>query len=192
MTSANVQDKVFMVDLLGWSRGGNEEHLPDEIVREIKQLAFFDTRTEAYRKHQMMLRRRQNFLRTTLRPMISNIVSNNWANNWCENCGGIFCGGRLSPVAKCRCYDTLGSQRQIHVPSNMFKVDEHFELNVPSNVFSENGWDELAVVEPLDNDAQTYIEYGDDYNDFDELDDDYCDQVFGWDECDRSEYSEWR
>lgn len=45
-------DKAVMLEALGWSRGGEEnKHLPDDIVNIIHQFTFFDSRTEAYRKH---------------------------------------------------------------------------------------------------------------------------------------------
>jgi hypothetical protein len=50
-------DRVVMLERLGWSRGGNTNHLPDDIIGVIKDFTFFDTRTEEYREH---LKREQN------------------------------------------------------------------------------------------------------------------------------------
>ena len=45
-------DKAVMLEALGWSRGGKKhKHLPDDIVNIIRDFAFFDVRTEAYREH---------------------------------------------------------------------------------------------------------------------------------------------
>lgn len=45
-------DKIVVLEALGWSRNGNDDkHLPDEIIDIIRQFAFFDVRTEAYREH---------------------------------------------------------------------------------------------------------------------------------------------
>jgi len=57
-------DKAVLLEALGWSRGGKasykdkdsedrdqSSHLPDEILKIIKEFTFFDVRTEAYREH---------------------------------------------------------------------------------------------------------------------------------------------
>ena len=45
------QDRAVMLELIGWSRGGKINHLPDDIIGVIKDFTFFDTRSEAYREH---------------------------------------------------------------------------------------------------------------------------------------------
>ena len=45
-------DRAVMLEALGWSRGGKKNnHLPDDIVKVIRDFTFFDVRTKAYRVH---------------------------------------------------------------------------------------------------------------------------------------------
>lgn len=57
-------DKAVMLEALGWSRGGKASyrdkkfidrdqstHLPDDIVKIIREFTFFDVRSETYREH---------------------------------------------------------------------------------------------------------------------------------------------
>ena len=55
------QDKAYMLYRLGWSRGGREKHLPDEIIREISKYVFYDTRSIEYHRYMQYITKREFF-----------------------------------------------------------------------------------------------------------------------------------
>lgn len=114
------QDRAVMLELLGWSRGGKTNHLPDDIIGVIKDFTFFDTRTKAYYEH-LEKKRTEVDMRWVLDEMMYEInggILNRYETGeygveynpiittsiCCYRCGDfISTGGPLSMNTRCVC-----------------------------------------------------------------------------------------
>lgn len=81
-------DKVVMLEALGWSRGGKEnKYLPDDIIKIIRDFAFFDSRTEAYREHLIKEDIKMNKQRVLFHMMSTMNIQPKYGSDYCVACG---------------------------------------------------------------------------------------------------------
>lgn len=133
------QDKAFILELLGWSRGGKTNHLPDDIIGVIKKFTFYDTRSEAYYEH-LEKKRKKKDMHWVLDDILYEI--NNDINRYetgeygveynpiittskcCYRCGDFIpTRGQLSINTKCVC-DSLTEEEMMEL---LYKREEQEE-----------------------------------------------------------------
>lgn len=182
-------DRVVMLEALGWSRGGKEnKHLPDDIVKVIRDFAFFDVRTEAYQEHIYLKKLKEDKL-YTLDHMMNQINdglkryatgkygieynSINIGSNCCSVCGDfVALWGPIPENIRCSC--SFFSEEEI--------MD--FEHKRQDNYFWEEEEDAERERERRRKNKEFDKEFADEF--IDEIysieDDPYSDRKPNWDE----------
>jgi hypothetical protein len=174
------QDRALMLDLLGYSRGGQVNHLPDDIIMTINSFLFFDVRSPAYHQHfehknikDDKLFALDDMLYYINRSLVRHITGKYGVdytpilltNKVCCVCGEFVSNWHHIPdVSKCSCkvmsnedIDELEYKRQC---SGLWNEDEIFEDQKRSTKNFENQENEEYEME----------------------DDDYSDRKLNWDE----------
>lgn len=166
-------DKVVMLEALGWSRGGKEnKYLPDDIIKIIRDFAFFDSRTEAYREHLIKEDIKMNKQRVLFHMMSTMNIQPKYGSDYCVACGECVQIWDILPE-KIRCSCQFFSEEEIM----------ELEYNRPDNYFWEEEEDAEREKERRRKNREFYKEFADEiYSIEDDQDDPYSDRKPNWDE----------
>jgi hypothetical protein len=170
-------ERALMLDLLGYSRGGQVNHLPDDIIFTIKAFLFFDVRSNAYQQHLVQneikkdkLFALDNMMSYINRSMVRYLTGKygvDYTPNIIDSKCCIVCGEFIPlwhPILEkinCSCkvmsnqdIDELEYRRQC---SNLWNEEEYFDEKINTQIIE----DEEYQME----------------------DDSYSDRKLNWDEC---------